>query len=329
MKPLYPFFLLILWCWGAVGQNLVPNPSFEYSTGCPTSYGQIWRVEPWIKVGGGGLMTYYNECGPIQCGVPYNRVGVSTAHTGGSYADLALVYNNHALPASSEGNFLGTPLTDTLVEGKKYQVELYLSLWDSARFAAKNIGVYFSNEQPPSEGETLVTFIPQVRYEGDFLTDKVGWMRIAGEFIAEGGETFMTIGNFDGYHNSDTLNLHEGGIIAGGGVVNIGYWELAAYYIDDVSVVEDTTYHVGIDERDTPYLSIHPNPATDNVTIAHSGPQRLVDIHVFDVVGRTVHTETRLSENRMQLDLAHLPSGQYVISLFDGELRQTQKLMKQ
>jgi hypothetical protein len=64
------------------------------------------------------------------------------------------------------------------------------------------------------------------------------------------------------------------------------------------------------------------------VTIELSGPQRLVDIHVFDVVGRTVHTETRLSENRMQLNLAALPIGQYVISLFDGEVRRSQLLLK-
>jgi hypothetical protein len=182
--------------------------------------------------------------------------GGGYARTGQAYVDIGMVHNNHTHTLSLEGNFLGSGLNAPLEEGKKYMVEFYLSLFDSARFAGRNIGIHFSVGMPVDVSWTasvktahLLSLTPQVRYEGDFLTDKEGWMPIVGSFIAQGGEKYITIGNFDGYANSDTLNLYEGGVIDGFGLYNTDYWEVAYYFIDDVSVVEDTSYHVGIENQ--------------------------------------------------------------------------------
>ena len=59
-------------------ENLVPNPSFEEHSDCPFSGGQMWMTTAWHKVGGFGGISYYNECGTGNYGIPINIGGGST-----------------------------------------------------------------------------------------------------------------------------------------------------------------------------------------------------------------------------------------------------------
>jgi len=55
-------------------QNLVPNPSFEENSGCPTNGNFEVVLHSWYKIAGGD---YFHECGINGFGVP-NNVGGST-----------------------------------------------------------------------------------------------------------------------------------------------------------------------------------------------------------------------------------------------------------
>jgi hypothetical protein len=189
-------------------------------------------------------------------------------------------------------------------QGRKYRVRFFLSLCDNMRLATRNIGVYFSSSQPIGNTSALVSIVPQFRYSEDFLTDKVGWMKIEGEYIAAGGENYITIGNFDGYINSDTLNLHQGGSWP-----SIGYWEGATYYIDDVSVTEaDTTLEyeeaeegrepneaVGVEEQlaiSNYQLTIWPNPSNGEVYLSYQNmAAKTLQWQITDMAGRVVHAQ--------------------------------------
>jgi hypothetical protein len=207
------------------------------NVGCPISGSQIYLAVPWFKVAGDGIMSYYHDCGSSNYKAQSNVFGFGGARTGFGMGDIQLLSNNHCTPFDLEGNFMSTPILNSLSEGHRYRVRFFISLTDYHRFASKNVGVHFSIGPPSNNTSVLLSLVPQVRYTGDFLTDKVGWMKIEGEYTAVGGENYLTIGNFDGYANSDTLNLHQGGTAP-----SICYWELAVYYIDDVSVTEvDTT----------------------------------------------------------------------------------------
>ena len=313
-KSFYKFGLTtiaVLLCLSTKAQeNLVPNPSFEENSGCPTQKGWIWLAPPWEKVGGGGLMSYYHECGGECCAIPVVFGGGGYARTGQACADIALLHNNHVLSFFVEGNFIGVELIMPLEAGKKYEVEFFLSLMDSMRFATRNIGVHFSEERPPFDIEVqgLLALEPQIRYDGDFLIDKIGWMKVGGSFVAEGGEQYMIIGNFDGYYNSDTLNLYEGGVIP-----NINSWELAAYFIDDVSVVKDTTYFVGLEENETLQFGFWPNPATERITIKTDG-RKDRSVAFYDVAGKEVFS-VALQQPKQAIGIGHLPTGIYVAVL--------------
>ena len=156
----------------------------------------------------------------------------------------------------------------------------------------------------------MLNLEPQIRYEGGFLTDKENWTRISGAFIAEGGESYLTIGNFDGYFNSDTLNLHEGGVYP-----TVGYWEVAYYYIDDVSVVEDTSYHVGVNEPmaiGNEQLAIYPTPVKDVLTVETTG--RDLTFELLDIQGKAILWQQLLASPQT-MNVSHLPAGVYVAVL--------------
>lgn len=248
-------------------------------------------------------MSYYNDCGSANYQAVSNVAGFGGARSGYGMVDIVLVHNNHCIPFHFEGNFLGSALSTPLASSVRYRVRFYLSLTDNHRFASKNVGVHFSVGQPPNSTPQLLSLVPQVRYTGDFLTDKVGWMKIEGKFTAVGGENYLTIGNFDGYANSDTLNLHQGGTAP-----SICYWELGFYYIDDVSVTEvDTTleYEEAEEEREpneavgeeqltikNEQLSIWPNPSNGEVYLSYQNmATKTLQWQVMDMAGRVVYVQ--------------------------------------
>ncbi len=87
----------------------------------------------------------------------------------------------------------------------------------------------------------MLHYAPQVENPSNtILTNKVDWIPISEEYIAKGGEKFITIGDF----YSDTLShftyVGNGGTVAG--------WENevnASYYVDDVYVRELTIANAG------------------------------------------------------------------------------------
>jgi gliding motility-associated-like protein len=114
-----------------------------------------------------------------------------------------------------------------LVAGKKYCVQFYVSLADTCGYATDLIGAYFSNDSLLSN--TLYNFnvTPQVQnQQGNVITDKQNWILISGSFIAQGGERFITIGNFANDANTDIDTIQS----------VPPYFGDAFYYIDNVSV---------------------------------------------------------------------------------------------
>ncbi len=285
--------------------NLVPNPSFEEFTDCPNT-GNINDVESWVSVR--GSVDYYHECAiPSQFnnwGVPYNWAGYQEALTGQAYIGLAacaspLAVSNPLFTNARE--FAGVSLKVPLTADVEYQVAFHVNLLNTAWYAIKNIGAYLSLGQPSDAIEHLLSREPQVRYEGeDFLDDKEGWTRISGTFIAQGGENFITIGNFDDDDNTDTLQV---------------VWEgdehpYAAYYIDDVSVI-DVDSLVGVGEHETEWMSVYPNPANVTFTIEASVKEReTVVFELYTVTGALVKL-VQLQNARTDIDASGLNAGLY------------------
>ncbi len=297
--------------------NIVPNSSFEELVGCPHGAGQIDGAMPWSGLA--GSPDYYHECGTNGYAIPINRLGNEYANSGQAYIGISL----RSIGTPTFREFVGSTITNSLIPGKRYNVEFYTSQADSSWYAIKNIGAYFSIGEPENSADVLLTKIPQVKYEGgDYLDNKLGWTKIEGSFIADGGENFITIGNFDDNNETDTL-------FVGGGIFRPqqpDYWKNAYYYIDDVSVTIDTT--TGISERKNIKFELYPTPTKDIVTVEIELREK-TELQLTDIAGRVV-LSIELTNAKATIDMSAFSQGVYIAALFQNNVAVTRtKIIKQ
>ena len=196
--------------------NLVPNPSFEEYDTCPEVVSQISYAASWFQPTL-GTCDYFNACctgTPMGggVGVPNNLKGFQNARTGNAYSGICLF----AIVPEPYREYIETRLINSLIAGKTYCVQFYVSLANSSTIATDSIGVYFTTDSLVNNTiQTTITCLNQIQNPtGSYLNDTLNWMKVSGQFVANGGENFMTIGNFN----------------------NVNLLDISYYYIDDVSV---------------------------------------------------------------------------------------------
>lgn len=219
--------LLIIFCLGisiiGKAQNLVPNPSFESYTTCPSSGGEITFAFPWYGVTSGGSTDYFNTCAPFGASsVPkHGGIGYQFPRTGNGYAGIWMFSS-----ATDIREYLQVQLTSPLSSGQCYQVVYYANLFNTMGYALSSVDGYFSTTAISSTGTGYVLNLsPQIkRFDLTAINDTVVWARISSIYLASGGEKYLTIGNFSDDLSIDTINTGS------------SYYG-SYYYIDDVSVI--------------------------------------------------------------------------------------------
>lgn len=221
-------------------ENMVYNPSFEEHRDCPQhieALGVMQEVDAWWQPTAGSS-DYFNSCGGRECSVPLNKLGSQSARSGEAYCGIYCSRDQYR-------EYLQTRLKTPLIAGKHYRISFWVSLSEKSPHAATTIGALFTKEC--IEDSTLgivmkrevidmgdqgsqsiaVYFEPQVVNSRERpLTDTKEWMEVSGEFTAEGGEEFLTIGNFFPFNKSRIVPTRDGQTPLHG----------AYYYVDDVSV---------------------------------------------------------------------------------------------
>ena len=233
-KYLYAVFLMLILSFysdPSQAQNLVANGSFEQFTNCPTGDGQLGNAVPWNSAR--GTCDLYNNCNNGNYGVPNNQIGYQNARTGNGYAGFF----------ASQGwtevrEYLQIQLDEPLEAGVEYCVEFYVCLGDELNsfgeetfdLAVNNLGAYFSSTSftPDPNNFDFVPVTPQVMNDPtlQILTDTSNWMKVEGQFFANGGEQFLVIGSFHDEFGQVTTPLGPWG----------GDNKWSYYLIDDVSV---------------------------------------------------------------------------------------------
>ena len=220
-----------------IDTNLVNNSSFEEYYSCPAGTDELYKCKYWW----GLSADYYNSCSGSM-GVPSNFAGFQYAHTGNAYAGYIIYSYNYIYPNIDYREALKTKLKDSLIANKRYCTNFYISLTEYSYNSAFNcivldsIGMLFTKD---SVQDSVVSILSNgIRVQNDiFNIDTVNWLQISNSFIANGGEQYLTIGNFD-----NVITYPSSAISA------------TYVYIDDVSVCEcsfkfnlgnDTTLCVG------------------------------------------------------------------------------------
>jgi len=216
----------LLICAGLIGQNLVPNPSFETVTSCPNFASQIDKAAPWFNPNA-GTPELFHGCATwgSYVSVPATSTGgFQYARTGVGYAGLYVFRSN--IPDMRE--YIEVPLTNPLVAGQCYYFEMYVNQPNDHELTCDGIGARFSNGvlQPPTSGFVMNLPAHIDNSSGTLLADTTGWMKISGSYTAQGGEDHLVIGNFR--DNANTVWSFLQG--------NVWYENSAYLYVDDVSV---------------------------------------------------------------------------------------------
>lgn len=244
MNKLFLISLLLLspFCgaWGQLSSNLVFNPSFEDYVDCPRkieSKGVLTVVEGWYQPTAGSA-DYYNRCATRECGVPQNKLGYQMPHSGNGYCGIYCSKNEYR-------EYLQTELREPLKAGARYRVSFHVCLSENSTGAVSSIGALFTPDRIADTAKSILmrksqrslgslvnqvistSYSPQV-VSDRILADTAEWMEIGGEFTAEGGELFLTIGNFfDVAHSGIAEYDWLSQMLTG-----------SYYYIDDVSVIQ-------------------------------------------------------------------------------------------
>ena len=299
-----------------IAQNLVRNGSFEnYNT--PINW-NLW---------GGDFIGYYSNppdtvmidwqlinssdffvsaCTHTYAGVPKNKFGDIYAKDGSNVVGFETVYNN-----SETKEYIYQQLSSPLQASKIYCLSFYVSRADKISYAVKSIGAYFSNNVQTNGGLGYINAIPQVVNQSGFITDTIGWTQIQGCFTANGGEQYITIGNFNSNANTDTLKIQPVNALSTSTV------DIAYYYLDDITLIDQST--VGVNELiGSSSVNVYPNPANDNINFKFSNTLEKRKVELYDAIGNLVLVKDASSIN-LSLTTGNLNNGVYFYHILVGD----------
>jgi gliding motility-associated-like protein len=228
------FFLMFAWTIRAQ-QNLVYNGDFELYSSCPTTVSspgsyEIQKCLGWTNATY-ATPDYYNVCNNSinnVVGIPTNSLGQQNSYDGNGYCGfLAFEYSQIFWFEYIQGN-----LSQVLTAGNKYKMEFYVSRAEYSNVNLSRIGAYFTNNNFFLNDSAPLSGSPQILNNViNYVSDTLNWVKISGEFIASGGEKYVTIGFFSDTTAMDTVTA-----------IGSPYIDhpVSYYYIDGISLKDVT-----------------------------------------------------------------------------------------
>ncbi len=290
----------------SIGQNLVPNPSFEDMTSCPNNECQIYKADGWFPVG--FTPDYYNSCNTGLWSVPNNIAGFQNAATGVAYAGLASLNGPFWCR-----DYIGIELTEPLKAASRYYVRFKVSLADKSVFAINHIGAWFSMSSYEIYPYSCTSFdtlfpnnSPQI-FTNDIITDTINWVEIKGSFTALEAYEYINIGNFFDNLNTQIITANSS-----------GSWQAAYYYIDDVYVGTDSAESTS--EYNINDFEVFPNPCKEELYVRIGNQQPPFFINLFNNMGQLLQTFCCRS-NVTVIDMKEYAGGLYYLKAASVDTR--------
>ncbi len=134
-------------------------------------------------------------------GTPKNFNGTQPADFGAGYAGLYL------FAPDDYREYLQSELIQPLVKGQTYKVSFYVSLAERSDYAVKEFGLLFSKDKIQVLGKKELSVKKRLEQKDNeyhyqeigytnFFVDTKDWVLVYLQFEANGGERYMTLGNF-------------------------------------------------------------------------------------------------------------------------------------
>ena len=298
--------------------NLVPNPSFEDTVGCPIGGLVVDYAVGWHSY----KLTpdYFNNCNSTVVGVPSNYMGFQHARTGVAYAGFITI----SFGSMNNKEIIGAQLNQQMQVGQTYYVSFYVNrAYNPATFynynnlATNKIGVRFSTISYPNFWTEPIPINDTAHvYTNTIITDTVNWVKISGTFTADSAYNYIAIGNF--FTDSLTSRIQLDSIAS-----------FAYYYVDDICVSTDSNYCdsisgiTNIDFKNP--MKIFPNPLQSELNIEGIG---FTCIEIYDDIGKMVFEKKFIDAiYRTKIQLPNLCKGLYAVKIKTLKSYYTKKII--
>lgn len=208
--------------------NLVTNSSFENVVGKLKGLGSIESAEGWMSPTGVRADIFMPSKKVLSINVPENQLGKEDPKDGDNYAGLTAFSFGDKMPRS----YMMIKLSSPLKKGQKYCVKFYVSLAEGSLYASNQLGAHFSSK--PLGTDQKVSIIEEthvIQAENKVFNAKYNWDEVCAEYRAQGGEKFLTIGNFTSNENTKYEKIRKDR------EYDKEFFAMAYYYIDEVSVI--------------------------------------------------------------------------------------------
>jgi hypothetical protein len=296
MKKNLWILLCLAFTTGLSAQNLVINGGIDGYVTCP-GFGQFSNsyIISWDKPSIASSDYYNYNCPGIQ-------PAVQAPHSGEGYAGIICYNFGTEYREYITGTFLSP-----LVAGTTYNVEFWVNLHNGYIQAIEEVGAYISTTAPGPFGNVLhINVVPQIENASGALNDTANWKRVFGQYLASGGEQFITIGNF---HDDAGTTITQPGTSGSYG---------AYYFIDDVSVIADSTTS----------LQNNAEMQQPDITLVHGGLLQITipstshwnkqaNVYCYNTSGSLI-VERKLTTAFSNVDLRQQSKGIYMIIVENG-----------
>lgn len=214
--------------------NLVPNGSFEATTGKVKKPGAIDEVTGWTSPTGAKADVFVpnkekdvNEQKIIS--TKKNMYGKENAKEGSNYVGIVAYSYSEAKVART---YVMVKLDAPLKKGVRYCVTFNVSLAEASKYACNQLGANFSNKPFATEAKSSIIDVAHVQQRDNKIINMTyNWEKICGVYEAKGGEKYLTIGNFIKNENVKTETNKKPKDM------DVDVIAAAYYFLDDVSVV--------------------------------------------------------------------------------------------
>lgn len=304
-----------------ISQNLISNPSFErvdtpvfWNSGSfinSSIFPPIRNVTDWDWH---NSPDYFSSNFPFGTSrnVPINDIGNSYPKHGNAYGGFISYYRT-----GETKEYIYQNLSAPLIQDSVYCLSFFVSRADKITNAIHSIGANFTTTAPTMTN-VYISATPQVVNQNGFITDTIGWTEIKGCFTAQGGEQYITIGNFNSNANTDTLFVGSTNPLSNAP----GY---AYYYIDSVTLWQNN-FPTSISEiNNESTFSIYPNPSNTICTI--SSKTIIQKTELTNIAGQVLLSEI-VNKKTHQLQLQNFSQGIYFIKVhYPNGLSVTRKVI--
>jgi hypothetical protein len=218
------------------GCQLVCNYDMEQYSIRPTGFTQVDKINCWSQPALQSSTDFFSKhilVANSNLKPPHISFGYQDTHSGSNMAGIATYVQNPA-QGTNYREYIQAQVAQPLLPGK-YRLSFYVNLANSSKRATGNMGAYVSVNRPLQLSPNLwnpINVTPQV-VETNIISDTANWVLVTDTFTANGGEQFITIGNFNYDNQQPRVTVATSMVLP---------HVHAYYYIDDLTIEPALNY---------------------------------------------------------------------------------------